>query len=294
MILEKIKQSYLWLLMILLLAAGIEIGVLYASKDKVVAKVNGISITESELNKLLVQQGGANALETLIQQSIIKQEAEKQNIQVSDADIDKELSALKDSLGSEEAFNQALETNGVTLDALKENVITNIEIKRILEARSPISDEAIQQYYDANKASLAEPEQVKASHILVSTEELANEIKAKLAAGEDFAELAKQYSTDEKSKESGGELGYFKKGDIVQEFADVAFSLEVGKISDPVKTDYGYHLIKVEDKKGAEEVTLEESKDKIKDALLEEKLSTEFDAWLQERKAEYTIENYLT
>ncbi|EHQ89608.1 foldase protein PrsA [Desulfosporosinus youngiae] len=292
--LEKIKQSYLWLLMILLLAAGIGIGALYAAKDNVVAKVNGISITESELNKLLVQQGGADALETLIQQNIIKQEAAKQNIQVSEEDINKELSTLKESFGSEEAFNQALTTNRITLDALKESIITNIELKRILAARSPITDEAIQQYYDTNKASLAEPEQVKASHILVSTEELANEIEAKLAAGEDFAELAKQYSTDESSKESGGELGYFQKGAMVQEFEDVAFSLEVGKISDPVKTDYGYHIIKVEDKKEVKEVTLPESRDMITAALLDEKLSTEFDAWLQECKAEYSIENYLT
>jgi len=81
---------------------------------------------------------------------------------------------------------------------------------------------------------------------------------------------------------------------MVKEFEEVAFSLEVGLVSAPVKTEYGYHIIKVEDKTEAKAATLEESNDKIKEALLEQKMDTEFDPWLQERLAEYTIENYLT
>lgn len=280
--------------MILLLAAGIGIGAAFATRDNIVAKVNGVAITKSELTDFLLQQGGKDALDTLIQQSIIKQESQKQNIQVSQEDIDKELSTLKESFGTEDAFNEALETNRVTLDNLKENILVNLEVKRLLEAESPITDEEIQQYFDTNKESLATPEEVKASHILVETEELANEVKAKLAAGEDFAELAKEYSTDENTKEQGGDLGYFKKGDMEKEFEDAAFSLSVGQISDPVKTSYGYHIIKVDDKKEAKEATLEESRDKINDALLEQKLSTQFDSWIQERMTEYNIDNYLT
>lgn len=294
MILKRIKKSYVWLLMILLLVAGIGIGAAFATKDNIVAKVNGVAISESELNEFLLQQGGNDALDTLIQQSIIKQEAKKQNIQVSEADIDKELSALKETFGSEDAFTQALETNGMTLASLKNNILLNLEVKRILEAKNPITEEAIKQYFDSNKESLAVPEEVKASHILVETEELAKEVKAKITAGEDFAELAKQYSTDQNTKELGGDLGFFKKGEMEKAFEEVAFSSNVGLVSNPVKTDYGYHIIKVDDKKEAKEATFEESKDKIKDTLLEEKLATEFDAWLQERIAEYNIENYLT
>ncbi|WP_298203304.1 peptidylprolyl isomerase [Desulfosporosinus sp.] len=293
MILERIKKSCLWLLMLLLVAV-IGIGVVYATKENIVAKVNGVKITQSELNELLLQQGGKDALDTLIQQSIIKQEAKKQKIQVSEADIDKELTILKETFGSEDAFTQALETNSITLDALKENILLNLEVKRIMEANSPITGGEIQQYFETNKESLGTIEEVKASHILVETEELAQEVKTKLSAGEDFAELAKQYSTDENSKELGGDLGFFARGDMEKEFEEVAFSLSVGQVSDPVKTTYGYHIIKADDKKEAKEAAFEESKDKIKDILLESKLETEFDPWLQDRMAEYNIENYLT
>ncbi|MCO1601651.1 peptidylprolyl isomerase [Desulfosporosinus nitroreducens] len=293
MILERIKKSYLWLLMLLLVAV-IGIGVLYATKENIVAKVNGVKITQSELNEILLQQGGKDALDTLIQQSIIKQEAKKQKIQVSESDIDKELTILKETFGSEDAFTQALETNGITLDALKENILLNLEVKRIMEANSPITEEEIQQYFETNKESLGTIEEVKASHILVETEELAQEVKTKLSAGADFAELAKQYSTDENSKELGGDLGFFARGDMEKEFEEVAFSLIVGQVSDPVKTTYGYHIIKADDKKEAKEAAFEESKDKINDILLESKLETEFDTWLQDRMAEYNIENYLT
>jgi len=293
MIFKSIKTIYAGLFTILLVV-GIGIGSVYATQNNIVAKVNGVAISETELQEFLLQQGGSEALDSLIQQSIIKQESEKQTIQVSEADIDTELATLKASFDSEDAFNQALETNGMTLNDLRENILTNIQVIRLLEAEKPITEEEIKLYFDTNKDSLGVAEEVKASHILVATEELANEVKTKIAAGEDFADLAKQYSTDESTKELGGNLDFFAKGDMVQEFEDVAFTLKVGQVSDPVKTDYGYHIIKIEDKTEAKVATLEESTAKIKEALLEQKLETEFDPWLQERLAEYTIENYLT
>jgi len=291
--LKSIKTIYVGLFTILLVV-GIGIGSVYATQNNIVAKVNGVAISETELQEFLFQQGGSEALDTLIQQSIINQESKKQSIQVSEADIDTELATVKASFDSEDAFNQALETSGMTLDDLRKNILTNIQIIRLLDAKQPITEEEIQLYFETNKDSLGVAEEVKASHILVATEELANDVKAKIVAGEDFAELAKQYSTDESTKELGGDLGFFAKGDMVKEFEEVAFSLEVGLVSAPVKTEYGYHIIKVEDKTEAKAATLEESNDKIKEALLEQKMDTEFDPWLQERLAEYTIENYLT
>ncbi|MCB8815285.1 peptidylprolyl isomerase [Desulfosporosinus shakirovi] len=293
MTLKKLKTIYVGLFTILLVAV-IGIGSVYATQNNIVAKVNGVAISETELQEFLLQQGGSDGLNTLIQQSIIEQEAEKQKIQVTEADIDKELATVKASFDSEEAFSQALATNGITLDTLRTNILTNLQMTRLLEAQNPITEDEIKAYFDTNKDSLDVAEEVNASHILVATAELANEIKAKITAGETFADLAKQYSTDESTKELGGNLGFFAKGEMVQEFEEVAFSLEVGQISDPVKTDYGYHIIKIEARTEAKAATLEESRDKIKEILLAQKLTTEFDPWLQERLAEYTIENYLT
>jgi foldase protein PrsA len=95
------------------------------------------------------------------------------------------------------------------------------------------------------------------------------------------------------TKESGGDLGFFGKGKMVKEFEEEAFGLGIGEISNPVKTDYGYHIIKVEEKKEAKEATLEEHKDEIKDILVEAKLPEVYQNWYQEKYDEYKIENYL-
>ncbi len=136
-------------------------------------------------------------------------------------------------------------------------------------------------------------EQVKASHILVDSEATAQEVRNKLLAGADFAELAKEYPTDTNNNENGGELGFFSKGNMVAEFENVAFALAVGEISEPVKTEYGYHIIKVEEKQAAKEATYEECQALVKEALFNEKLPTAYNTYFEEIYDEYEIENLL-
>ncbi|NRK74193.1 foldase, partial [Salmonella enterica subsp. enterica serovar Typhi] len=166
-------------------------------------------------------------------------------------------------------------------------------VTKILEPSIEITDDEIKTYFEDNKESLDTPEQVEASHILVEDEETAKEVKKKLDEGGDFAELAKEYSTDTQTKESGGELGYFSSGQMVEEFDKAAFAMDVDEISDPVKTDYGYHIIKVTGKQEAKEATLEESKDQIKETLLDQKVQEQASTWLSEATAKYKIENKL-
>ncbi|MGX6444240.1 peptidylprolyl isomerase [Neobacillus sp. K501] len=281
--------------MFIIMTAFILVVVVFLSltlvKDDAIAKFDGESISKEELYDEMVELYGAATVDQIIADKIVVAEAKKQKITISTKEIDKELDQLKESYGGEDAFNQMLESNNTTLAALKDDITNYLTLRKLLEKEIEISDEDLQTYFDENKDSLGEAEQVKASHILVEDENKAKEIKAKLDAGEDFAELAKEFSTDESTKESGGELGYFEKGTMVAEFDEVAFTLPVNQISDPVKSEYGYHIIKVEDKKEAKEANFEDSKDKMKETLLEEKMETEYPTWLEEKKKDYDIEN---
>lgn len=241
----------------------------------------------------MVKQYGQETFDYLTTQKIIELESKNQKITISDSDIEKELQKMMESYGGEESFNQALQMSGITLDEIKENVKINVQLKKLLEPQISISEEEMKKYFDENKESFAEQEQVKARHILVDSEEKAKEVKGQLENGGDFAELAKKYSTDTGTKDQGGELGYFGKGEMVAEFDQVAFSLEVGKISDPVKTDYGYHIIEVEDKKEAKPANYEESKNEIKDILSDQKMQDLYPTWLEDQKTKYKIENFL-
>lgn len=262
-------------------------------KDDAIAKVDGESISKDELYDEMVKLYGAATVDQLISDKIVAAEAKKEKINISKKEIEEELDKLKESYGGEEVFNQTLESNNTTLADVEADIKNYLTIKKLLEPEIEITDEELKTYFDENKDSFGEAEQVKASHILVEDENKAKEIKAKLDAGEDFAALAKEYSTDESTKESGGELGYFAKGTMVTEFDDAAFTLAVNQISDPVKTEYGYHIIKVEDKKEAKEANFEDSKDEIKETLFEQKMETEYSSWLEEKKKDYDIENSL-
>ncbi len=262
------------------------------SKD-IVATVNDANITKNDLYEFMVKQNGEQALEFLISRKIVNLEAEKANVEVTEEDLNKEIERLAESYGGEEAFNQALQSYGFTIDDIKEDIVMNIKIRKIMEPQITIDEAEMIKFFEENKEMFATEEEVEARHILVETEEEAMEVKDKLAAGEDFEKLAKEYSLDTTNKDIGGYLNYFGRGRMVSEFEEAAFSLEIGEISDPVKTDFGYHIIKVEDKVEAKEANFEESKEEIRYNILDEKVQAEYGSWYEEKLSEYEIKNFL-
>lgn len=287
------KRTLIISLAVVCIAAVVLVFTLGKGNSDVVASVDGEKISKDDLYEAMVKQGGQQALDGLISQKVVELEAKKQNITVTEQDTQKELDKYYAQYGGEEVFKQALTQSGYTLEQVKKDMELTVKLNKLLEPRIKISEDEKKKYFEENKATFGQPKQVKASHILVETEDKAKEIKEKLAKGEDFAKLAKENSTDPGSKENGGDLGFFGSGQMVKEFEDAANALKVGEISAPVKTEYGYHIIKVTETKDAKEANFEESKDKITDTLKEQKMQTEYGAWMQEVYTKYKIENSL-
>ena len=289
---KKNTKLLVWILGAIIVAAIIIVAMVTSSaKNETLATVDGKNITKENLYDALVKDYGAATLDTLISDKIIELESEKQNIKVTDKEIQKELETLYAQYGGEEALTEQLKASGSTIDALKEDVVSYMETRKLIEPTIKITDKEISAYFEENKDSFTQAEQVEASHILVKDKATAEEVLKKLNDGGDFAKLAKEYSTDTSNADNGGSLGYFGKGQMVTEFEDVAFKLKVNEISEPVKTEYGYHIIKVTGKKEAKVANLEDNKAAIKEQLLTEKLQTEYATWLEKKKAEYKITN---
>lgn len=265
------------------------VGCAEESETKKVATVNGESITQEELTETLMNQYGAEALDTLVTNKVIELEAEKGKITVSDEELQKELDELIESYGGEETFQELLASNSMSEEDVKEDIRKFSLTTKLMESVIDITDEEVATHFEDNKETYNQAEQVEASHILVADEETAKEVQAKLEAGGDFAELATEYSTDTASNSQGGSLGYFGKGEMVEEFETAAFSMKIDEVSDPIQTEYGYHIIKVTGKKEAKEAVLEDVKEEVYDNLLDTRINEQYSTWLTEKLTEYDI-----
>ncbi|MBT2602592.1 peptidylprolyl isomerase [Peribacillus frigoritolerans] len=288
----KSTKAYIWAGSILIIA-GIMAFAMISSMDKTIASIDGEKINEDELYDALVAGYGADTLDLLITNKLVELEAEKAGIKIKDEEIQKEIDVMVESYGDEKSLKEQLEASGSSMDALKKDIVVYLQTKKLVEPRITVTDDEISTYFEDNKDTFAQAEQVEASHILVEDEKTAKKVAKELAAGGDFAKLAAEYSTDTETADNGGSLGYFGKGDMVEEFEDVAFDLDINKVSDPVKTEYGYHIIKVTGKKEAKKANLEDSKDVIKETLLSERLQEEYPVWLAEVKKDHEITNKL-
>jgi len=260
-----------------------------------VGSVNGVKISKGDLYDTLIKGGnGESAVEGLITYELVNQEAQKKGITVTDADLNRELDVIKKSMGSEEAFQQALVQYKMTEDDLHADLLEQAQLRKLLSSQISITDEDIKNYYDQNKASFSTEEQVRASHILVETKEEADAIVKQLKEGADFAALAKEKSLDTGSAANGGDLDFFGKGAMVPEFEEAAFALKVGDVSEPVKSDYGYHIIKVTDHVEASSPTLEEKKADITDTLTSQQIYTLSQTFISDLRSQAKIVNNLT
>lgn len=289
-----LSRNLIWLVIIaaIIAIAAVYIGVTGSDSNTAVATVGGEKITKAELYDTLVEQYGAQTLENMVIDKIVEIETKKVEVNISEDEIQKEMNSIFEAYGGQETFNMQMQQSGITEADLKKDIIAYLKTLKLLEPRIKVTEEDIKTYFEENKDTLAQPEKVEASHILVANEATANEVKAKLDEGKDFAELAAEYSTDS-SAQSGGELGYFGKGDMVEAFETVAFSLKIDEISDPVKSEFGYHIIKLTGRQEAQDASLESNRTEIEETLKNEKISTEYSAWLTEKQEEYDIYNSL-
>ena len=235
-----------------------------SASDPVIARVNGVDIKQSDL-ALAEEDVGADM-------QAASPEAKREHLISYLADIIMVTQAAdKKNLADNPDFKRRLAF-------LRSKLLMGYELQQ--EAKTALTDEALKQTYDEAVKSMSGQEEVRARHILVEGEDEAKAILDQLKGGADFAKLAKEKSKDPGAAE-GGDLGYFTKDQMVPEFADVAFKMYPGQLSNPVKTQFGWHVIKVEDKRIKQPPEFEKVKDQI-EAYLARKAQSDFIAKLRQ------------
>ena len=291
-----------------------------------VAVVNGVKISkkeyEREINLQLQtasQQGRqipegmlpeikADILNKLIDRELLYQESQKKNISVNAEEVDLQIKTIKGRFASQEEFEKTIAEMGLTEADIKSEIEHNMAIRGLIDTqvidKIEISESETKAYYDNNPSFFKKPEQVKASHILIKVAPEATDmqkaqkrieiakIQQKVKEGQDFATLAKEYS-EGPSKENGGDLGYFGRGQMVKPFDEAAFALKPGQVSDIVEPRFGYHIIKVFDIKPETVMAYADVKDRLAQHLKSQRVDQEARTYIEKLKNEAKIEKFI-
>ena len=296
-----------------------------ASSGKEIASVNGKAISKSRYERMLsvfkkrAAQGGrqmndadlstvkSRVLESLIESEVLYQQSQKEGIKVDEQAINKQIEMIKKRFPNEKAYKKAIEGMRVSEEEFRDEIRRALAIKQLIEAdvrqKIAVTEEESKKYYDNNLNSFKQPEQVKASQIWIKvtpgTEE-SKKIQArkkiemvqkKIIQGEDFGALAKAYSEGPNAQREGA-LGYFNRGQMAKPIEDAAFALKVGEVSGIIETRFGYHLIKVTDKKPARTIPYKQVRPMIDQHLKKENQKTEIQTYIENLKKSATIKRF--
>lgn len=261
------------------------------------------AILESSQNDPAVKtQLRANALKSLIERTLMLEAAAAEQV-ISEEKVAEQVKTFVESHGGKEKLEKVIIQNGGTFqrfeDEMKESIKLSTFIEKSISKKIATDEKELKAIYEKTPAHYAIPEQIHARHILIATGngvsdsdalKKAQEISIKAEKGEDFSKLASEYSDDPGSKAQGGDLGFFPKGVMVPEFEKIAFGLNPGETSQPFKTQFGYHIIKVEGKKAGRALSFDEAKGKIKSEISAKKRNEQVNKKLAELKAAAKIE----
>lgn len=311
---------------LILLIFGLSVGICGATIiDKIVAIVNGEIITLAELERYRSKlrdrseaignplekrtkmfESRRKILDHLIEEKLVDQQCKKMSIKVTAWDLDmaiedvKKLNAITD-----EQLKSALKADGLSWEDYRQKLREQIKraklVSRVVRSEVIVDEEGLKRFYIEHIDRFKEPDQIRASHILIIIPQDADDllvealrhkgekISERLRRGEDFQELARLYSDDASAK-NGGDLGLFKRGELLPEFERVTFNLQPGQVSGIVRTKVGFHIIKVTRRKEGSVIPYEEVKEKVENQYIEEESQRLYQAWLKKVKAESFIE----
>jgi peptidyl-prolyl cis-trans isomerase C len=291
------------------------------SFPEIVANVNGVEIKKADLLRraealkaqLPPAEMGADfyqrVLDDMVGGELLSQSVDAKGLAPTDAEVDLELASQTEKFGGPEAFQSALESQGITVDQVRLELKKEIGIQKLVERdfvpQLSVSEEEKRRFYDENAAEMQRPMQFRVAHILIGVEDDATEeqkqearqkavsLRSLIDAGQDFAELARRNSDDPGSSQSGGELPWMSKGQTVPPFEAAVTALQPGELSDVVETQYGYHIIRLLERREAGAIPYEDVQERIDEFLkrrqLQDKLREEVDSLRTAGKVEVFI-----
>ena len=238
----------------------------------------------------------ATYLNQMIEERLILMEAKRLSINVGKEEIDAAVAGVKKNYGDSESFRKVFVDGHINMEKWREKIRRKLLVEKViyslLSSKVSVSPEELQEYYDNNIEQFHSEEVVKARQIFLMDETEARKARERVRAGEDFASVAMELSQSPDAKD-GGDLGFFGRGMMPAEFDDTVFTMEVGTLSEVVRSTYGYHIFFLEERKEARDVSFEESKEKIEEEIRKQKEELLYVKWMDKLRGENNVEiNY--